>query len=101
EMDLRLKDQELQARTFADLILAEVVERDMTSGRATAEASLRWRDAFASWYPAERDLRGWDERLGWLHAVAHGADALAQFGRSPRLGSDDLRRLLATGRERM
>jgi hypothetical protein len=101
EVALRLKDPEIQTRTFAALILAEVVERDMTSGRATAAAVLRWRDAFAAWYPAERDLRGWDERLGWLHAVAHGADALAQFGRSPRLGRDDLRRLLATGRERM
>jgi hypothetical protein len=101
EVAQRLKDPEIQTRTFAALILAEVVERDMTSGRATAEAVLRWRDAFAAWYPAERDLRGWDERLGWLHAVAHGADALAQFGRSPRLGRDDLRGLLATGRERM
>jgi hypothetical protein len=101
EMALRLKDPEIQVRTFAALILAEVVERDMTSGRATAEAVLRWRDAFAAWYPAERDLRGWDERLGWLHAVAHGADALALFGRSPRLDRDDLRGLLGTGRERM
>ncbi len=95
EMALRLKDPEIQVRTFAALILAEVVERDMASGRATAEAVLRWRDAFAAWYPAERDLRGWDERLGWLHAVAHGADALAAFGRSPRLGRDDLRGLSA------
>jgi Protein of unknown function (DUF2785) len=101
EMALRLTDPEIQVRTFAALILAEVVERDMTSGRATAQAVLRWRDAFAAWYPAERDLRGWDERLGWLHAVAHGADALAQFGRTPRLGRDDLRGLLRTGRERM
>lgn len=101
EMALRLKDPQIQVRTFAALILAEVVERDMTSGRATAAAVLRWRDAFAAWYPAERDLRGWDERLGWLHAVAHGADALALFGRSPRLDRDDLRGLLGTGRERM
>jgi Protein of unknown function (DUF2785) len=101
EMALRLKDPEIQVRTFGALILAEVVERDMTTGGATAEAVLRWRDDFAAWYPAERDLRGWDERLGWLHAVAHGADALAVFGRSPRLGRDDLLGLLGTGRERM
>jgi len=101
EMARRLKDPEPQARTFAALILAEAVERDMATGRATTEAVLRWRDAFAAWYPAERDLRGWDNRLGWLHAVAHGADALAVFGRSPRLGRDDLRGLLGIARERM
>jgi hypothetical protein len=101
EMAGRLADPEIQARTFAALILAEVVERDMATGRADAEAVLRWRDAFAAWYPAEQDLRGWDDRLGWLHAVAHGADALALFGRSPRLGREDLRGLLAIARERM
>jgi hypothetical protein len=100
-MARRLQDPEVQVRTFAALILAEAVERDMATGRATTEAVLRWRDAFAAWYPAERDLRGWDERLGWLHAVAHGADALALFGRSPRLGRDDLRELLGIARERM
>lgn len=101
EMARRLKDPEIQARTFAALILGEVVERDMETGRATAEAVLRWRDAFAAWYPAERDLRGWDERLGWLHAIAHGADALAVFGRSPRLHRDDLCGLLDVARDRL
>jgi hypothetical protein len=101
EMARRLTDPEIQVRTFAALILAEVVEHDMASGRATTGAVLRWRDAFAAWYPAERDLRGWDERLGWLHAVAHGADALAVFGRSPRLGRDDLRGLLGVAAERL
>lgn len=101
QMAGRLKDPQIQARTFAALILAEVVERDMATGRATGEAVARWLAAFAAWYPAERDLRGWDERLGWLHAVAHGADALAGFGRSPRLGRDDLRILLGVAAERM
>ncbi|MEU6232967.1 DUF2785 domain-containing protein [Kitasatospora sp. NPDC047058] len=75
EMAGRLADPEIQARTFAPLVLAEVVD--------AGAYRPAWRDAFARWYPAETDLRGWDERLGWLHAVAHGADLLAAFGRSP------------------
>jgi hypothetical protein len=101
EMARRLTDPEIQARTFAALILAEVVGRDTVTGRAGAAAVLGWRDAFGAWYPAERDLRGWDERLGWLHAVAHGADALAAFGRSPRLGRDELTGLLGIARDRL
>ena len=101
EMARRLRDPEIQVRSFAALILSEVVERDMATGRGTAEAVLRWRDAFAAWYPAERDLRGWDDRLGWLHATAHGADALAVFGRSSRLGQGDLRGLLGIARDRL
>ncbi|MFC9236573.1 DUF2785 domain-containing protein [Streptomyces decoyicus] len=34
---------------------------------------------FPAWYPSERDTRGWDDPLGRLHAVAHGADAAAAF----------------------
>ncbi|MEV8627174.1 DUF2785 domain-containing protein [Streptomyces sp. NPDC051079] len=73
EMAARFGDPEVQARTFAPLVLDMVV----SAGGFRAE----WVDAFARWYPSERDLRGHDEKLGWLHAVAHGADLLDRFGR--------------------
>jgi uncharacterized protein DUF2785 len=101
EMAARLGDQEIQARTFAALILGEVIDRDRETGLASGAAVARWRDAFAAWYPAETDLRGFDERLGWLHAVAHGADTLAAFGRSPRLDRDALCALLDVARSRL
>jgi len=101
EMAGRLADPEIQVRTFGALILGEIVKRDASAEGADAGAVPRWRDAFAAWYPAETDLRGWDGRLGWLHAVAHGADTLAAFGRSPRLGREDLRGLLDVARSRM
>jgi len=93
-MSRTLRHPEIQARTFAVLVLALAVHRDITAGTADAAAVRRWRDAFADWYRSETDLRGWDERLGWLHAVAHGADALDEFGVSPRLGRADLVELL-------
>ncbi|MFF8380977.1 DUF2785 domain-containing protein [Streptomyces sp. NPDC015661] len=73
EMAERFRDPEIQARTFAPLVLDMLV----TEGDLKAE----WVDAFARWYPAEEDLRGYDEKLGWLHAVAHGADLLDRVGR--------------------
>ncbi|MFE2109691.1 DUF2785 domain-containing protein [Kitasatospora sp. NPDC059463] len=75
EMAERLSDPEIQARTFAPLVLAELVD-------AGAHRPA-WLDAFAHWYVTETDLRGWDAELGWLHAVAHGADLLGALGRSP------------------
>ncbi len=100
-MATRFSDSEIQARTFAALILAEVLDRDRITGLASQSSVTRWRDAFAAWYRSEADLRGWDDRLGWLHAIAHGADALGAFGRSPRLDPDDLTGLLALGRDRL
>jgi hypothetical protein len=90
----RLAHDGIQARTFAAMILGWVVLRDAGTGRLDVGCVPRWRDGFASWWLRETDLRGWDDRLGWLHAVAHGADAVRAFGRSPRLSEPDLRALL-------
>jgi hypothetical protein len=89
-----LRHDEIQARTFAAMILGWVVLRDARTGQLDPGCVPRWRAAFASWWPHEADLRGWDDRLGWLHAVAHGADTVRAFARSPRLGEPDLRGLL-------
>lgn len=72
-MTQRFDDPEIQARTFAPLILARIVE--------VGDYDPAWLAEFAEWYPAETDLRGYDPELGWLHAVAHGADLLGAFGR--------------------
>jgi hypothetical protein len=64
----RLGSTHIQARAFAPLILAWLVhagDRDRGSF-----------DAVTSWYLGETDTRGYDAQLGWLHAVAHGADYL-------------------------
>ncbi|WP_457028499.1 DUF2785 domain-containing protein [Kitasatospora sp. P5_F3] len=77
EMAARFLDQEVQARTFAPLVLDMLVEQgDHRSG---------WVDAFELWYSTEQDLRGYDGELGWLHAVAHGADLLGSFGLHPEV----------------
>ena len=72
-MTARLGDDRVQARTFAPLVLDVIVSRRGVCAPA-------WVDAFERWYAAETDLRGPDPRLGWLHAVAHGADLLGDLG---------------------
>ena len=89
-----LADPRVQARTFAALMLAVLVNRDTAAGVVEAATVLGWRDAFAAWWLTETDLRGWDGELGWLHAAAHGADLAGELGLSPRLGGADLAALL-------
>ena len=74
-MSRRLSAGEVWTRTFAPLVLDALV----TYG--TFED--RWVAPFTRWYVEETDLRGHDAELGWLHAVAHGADLLGTFGRHP------------------
>jgi hypothetical protein len=92
---------EIQARSFAALILAALIHRDTIAAVLDTHSLPRWTDGFASWWLAETDLRGWDDRLGWLHAVAHGADVVGELGLSPRLGAEDLARLLDLVRARL
>lgn len=70
----RLGHPQVQARTFAPLVLAVLAGAGVTRPA--------WTQAVVRWYPREDDLRGHDPRLGWLHAAAHGADALAELGRA-------------------
>ncbi|MFE0512986.1 DUF2785 domain-containing protein [Streptomyces sp. NPDC058964] len=68
-------DTAVQARAFAPLVLARIVE--------AGEWREEWWRAFSGWYPAETDLRGHDPGLGWVHAAAHGADLLAALAEHP------------------
>lgn len=86
-MTARLRDPEVQARTFAPLVLAAIVRQ--------GEYEPAWLAAFADWYPAETDLRAYDRDLGPLNAVAHGADLLGALGRHPRVDPVPLLELAA------
>ena len=101
----RMADQhrhpEIQARTFAALGLAMVMIRDEATAELDAESVLRWRDVFAAWWSRETDLRGYDDSLGWLHAIAHGADTVEAFGRSRHLDAAELVVLLDLVRQRL
>lgn len=68
-----LNHPDIQARSFAPLILCWVIQAGGGSRHAF--------EACRSWYLQEEDNRAYDPRLGWLHAVAHGADCLAEYVR--------------------
>ncbi|MFB7513241.1 DUF2785 domain-containing protein [Streptomyces sp. NPDC056144] len=90
EMAARFTHPRAEARTFAPLVLDMLVNGgDLKAG---------WVDAFEAWYPAESDLRGHDATIGWLHAVAHGADLLATLGLHPDV---DPARMLALAAARL
>jgi Protein of unknown function (DUF2785) len=90
EMAAAHSHPEIHARTFATLILGAVIRREAVTGEVTDERIRQWRRTFGAWFIDETDLRGWDEQLGWLHAIAHGADTVRALAMSPRLGGEDV-----------
>ncbi|GAA1046589.1 DUF2785 domain-containing protein [Rothia amarae] len=62
-----LEHPEIQARTFGVLALEMLVRYERLQDSNINEKVI-------SWYLQETDLRGYAREVGWLHAVAHGAD---------------------------
>ena len=82
-------------RPFAALVLSEVARTDriqpwMEPGERTAIV-----EAAASYVESVRDYRGYDEKEGWRHGVAHGADWLMQLTLNPALERAQFDRILA------
>src|SRR4051794_27539983 len=59
----QLAHPEIQARTFAPLVLVVILLRDEVTAELDASSVHRWLDAFVDWYTREEDLRGYDDKL--------------------------------------
>lgn len=77
-------DADVVARSFAALTLAAVVAFDLQHP-FLGDESARIRAAALEYAERERDVRGYDARLGWVHATAHAADLLKFLARAPDL----------------
>jgi hypothetical protein len=81
-------------RSFSALSLVALAERDLKMPFLGEE---RYRALLANalaYLRDERDLRGFDPTLGWIHATAHTADLLAGLAANPLLKNEDQGRLL-------
>ena len=83
------------ARPFAALVLADVARTDRIEPWMTAAERSALVATAAAYVQGVRDYRGFDEREGWRHGVAHGADLLMQLAYNPALTRSDLDLILA------
>jgi hypothetical protein len=88
-------------RSFSALILGEVIARDAIQPLVPGGKVLEWGDRIATWFLAERDLRGYVPGKGWAHAIAHGADALGTLSGSPHTSIGELTVILDVIGERV
>lgn len=83
------------ARPFAALALAEVARMDRIEPFMTEGQRDGLLDASARFLRSVDDYRGFDDREGWRHGVAHGADLVLQLALNPLVDKDGLDRILA------
>lgn len=84
------------ARSFAALVLSELVRADRIDPQLPAPSLARIRHAAVAWYPQIRDYRAHDPVEGWRHAVAHGADLILQLAVHPATDAAALAELIRT-----
>jgi len=83
------------ARPFAALVLADVARVDRIKPYLTPEQRTQLVGAAADYLQSVRDYRGFDEKQGWRHGVAHAADVMLQLSLNPALGRAEHERMLA------
>jgi len=72
-------------RSFSALSLGVLVALDNEAAYLEKADFDRLLTAALSYFIAERDVRGFDEKYGWVHSVAHTADLLKFLARSRHL----------------
>jgi hypothetical protein len=82
-------------RSFSALCLSSIAERE---AKAPFLGETRYHQLLAdavTYLQSERDLRGYDAKLGWIHANAHTADLLQALADSPQLTKEEQRNILS------
>jgi hypothetical protein len=82
-------------RSFSALCLASIAEREAKSPFLGASHYHQLVADAVAYLQAERDLRGYDAKLGWIHATAHPADLLQALAASPMLTKDEQAAMLS------
>jgi hypothetical protein len=82
-------------RSFSALCLSLMAERE---AKAPFFGEARYHQLLAdalTYLESEQDLRGYNAKLGWIHANAHTADLLQALARSSLLTGDEENRILS------
>jgi hypothetical protein len=81
-------------RSFSALSLSEMAKREAKTPFMGEDRYHSLVGQAISYLKAERDLRGYDATLHWIHATAHTADLLAALADSPLLTAEEAAAIL-------
>lgn len=94
-------DERIFTRSFSALSLSLIAAREVATPFLSADEAQRLFDRLLDYFQRERDLRGFDAERGWMHSVAHTADALKFLARGPHWAPANLPRLLDAVRDKL
>jgi hypothetical protein len=81
-------------RSFSALMLSVITYHDWKTSFLTDAEVKSLLERALEYMAAEKDVRGYEDSMGWLHSAAHTADLLKFLARNPKTNADDHRRIL-------
>lgn len=96
-----MADDRVFKRSFSALCLSVVAAADLQAPFLEPAEAQAFFDRMLDYFQRERDLRGFDAARGWMHSVAHTADALKFLLRNPKLAAGSDARVLAAVRAKI
>ena len=87
-------DDSVLLRSFSALDLSILAAAELKQPALVAAGYQKLVDDAFAYLAGERDLRGFEPRVGWIHATAHTADLLKFLARDSRFSAKDHARLL-------
>ena len=88
-------------RSFSALCLSEIAARDVKSPFLGSERYHALLSDALAYLNQERDLRGYEVKVGWIHATAHTADLLEALAENSALTVPEQERVLNAISERL
>ena len=76
---------------YAALALSEVARADRIDPFLTEDELVKLLVEAQHWFINVQDYRGFSDKEGWRHAVAHGSDLLLQLVLNPRIDAEGMR----------
>lgn len=95
DVALAADDSDGFRRPFAALVLSEVARTDRVAPWMTPEERGAMVESAARYLASIEDYRGFDDKEGWRHGVAHASDWLMQLALNPALDRGQLDRILS------
>lgn len=88
-------------RSFSVLCLSEVAARDVKTPFLGPDRYHALLSDALTYLNQERDLRGYDAKVGWIHSTAHTADLLEALSENPALTALEQEKILNAISERL
>lgn len=88
-------------RSFSALCLSSLAERDLRDPFLGENRFRTLLNAALTYLVEERDLRGFDTKKGWIHAIAHTADLLAALAQNKFFNKQEQERVLKAIAQRL